>query len=81
MRLLYQSQILNCPENGSNHYFLANTLVTITKSSQVTNKLNTEPKQKGQTFIILAFLIFASFATKRMKMISVSIHTPQDKLI
>ena len=61
MRLLYQSQILNCPENGSNHYFLANNLVTITKSSQVTNKLNTEPKQKGQTFIILAFFNFCIF--------------------
>ena len=37
-------------------------------NSQVTNKLNTEPnKQKDQTFIITAFLIYASFATKRMR--------------
>ena len=29
LRLLFQSQIPNCPENGKNHHFLASTQYTI----------------------------------------------------
>ena len=43
------------------------TLWQLLQISQVTNKLKTEPKQKDQTFIVIAFLFYASFATKRMK--------------
>ena len=35
--------------------------------NQVTNKLNTELEQKDQTFIIIASLVYAFFASKRMK--------------
>ena len=31
--LLYQSKMPNCSENGNNHYFLANTAVTIANKS------------------------------------------------
>ena len=57
------------------------TLWQLSQISQVTNKLNTELKQKYQKFIIIAFFNLCIFCNQENEnQISVSIHTLHDKL-
>ena len=39
LQLVYQSQILNCPENGNDHHFLANTLALLHQTCGPDNNL------------------------------------------